>query len=390
MIEATFHGRARFLSVSGTAAINPWLARVWSISATAGPHTVNVPAPDRRMAGGPALYVFNIGASAFNLATPSDGTTSIPPGNVIIATVHLDANGVPHWYGNIRVTNTGAVALAYRKIVIAGGSAGAATSTAFDQIAGTWAAGGGIPNNKSEAAAIDLEGAGYVTGFHPLTGGVSDRCDEVAPVTHAWTNRQNCPFQTGRAQACGLPLLGKGKLFSGTGTPNTAEFSMPAWVSKKVVPYAKTRGSAQAVKDRAYLISGEPVPIINLAHDPIADSYWGIAGYPSAARHSMATFAIEHKLYSVGGYLDSPLTRYDKCDEYDPLTDSWVVKTALSLGIRYGGAGVGGNFRGYFCGGRDNADAHQAGAASYNLDAWTALAGMPAARAETANAGVSI
>lgn len=384
MNEATEHGRARFHSISGAISINPFLARVWSISATAGPHAVNVPAASPRHLGGPSLIVVNVGSNTFNLVTP-DGTLPIAAGNVAVLAVKAPAN----WYAFIRPIGTGAAAVIYRNLFIAGGSAGATTSTAFSQLAGVWAAAGAIPNQKSDAAAIDLEGFGYVIGFHPITAGVSDRNDEISP-SGTWINRANCPFTTGRAQAVGWPLLGKGKLFSGTSTPQTAEFSMPAWVTKKTVPYAKTRGSAQAVKDRAYIISGEPVPIINLAHDPVADSYWGIAGYPSAARHSMGTFAIEHLLYSVGGRLDSPLTRYDLCEEYNPLTDSWATKTALSLGQRHAGCGVGGNFRGYYAGGRDSGDVASSAAASFNVNAWTGLPAMPAARAETQNAGVSI
>ncbi len=386
MQESTFWGKAAHKTTAGDAPISPHVARIWTVATTNPGLTISLPLAAKWKVGGPPICVFNIGANAFTLST-ADGTIAVAISRMAIALVmpngtwHLKAGA---WTG----ANVGAATVPLRKAFVAGGSSAAATTCeGFSELTGAWAAAAAIPNQKTEAASMNLERAAYVVGFSPITAGTSEKNDELTPLA-AWVSRTSCPFTVGRG--CGAAVLGTGYVFSGTTSAAVAAYTLDAWISKQPVPYLKTRATAAGIGHRAYIISGEPVPIVNLAHDPLMDAYWAIAYQPSTARHSIACFSIGHLLYAVGGYLDAPLTRFDNCDEYNPLLDTWTVRAPLGLGVRYRGAGISGNSRGYYCGGNGAADTAQASSASYNLDTWTSIAAMATARGEVANSGVAL
>ena len=387
MIEATFYGRAKFLTMAANAVLSPYIARVWSVNPTVPGLILTIPTVTFRQIGGPVLIIFNVGANTVTLSRDA-GTVPLPAGQSIILTI----TPLLFYYGVPRVTGAGVTAVSYRGVYVAGGAGLTTSAAAYNAIANTWGATGGIPNPKQDAVAMALGPFAFVVGLQPITPVVSNQTDELS-TAGAWITRKACPFLTSRGQGANFPTLGKVKLFSGTGTPNTAEYTGrngDAWTVRAAVPYAKTRGSAQAIGEKAYIVSGEPVPIANIGHDPVADAYWTIAFGPGQARHSMGTFATNGKMNAVGGREDVGPTRFDLNEEYDPLVDAWTSKALIAGGPRHAGAGVGGNFRGYLMGGRDGADAASNVAQSYSLDAWTLLTAMPAARADTQNAGASI
>ena len=130
------------------------------------------------------------------------------------------------------------------------------------------------------------------------------------------------------------------------------------------------------------------VPV--LSYDQKSDYYFTLSGYQTAARRSLAGFAMGGKVYAVGGRNDATPLVHASNEEYDPITDAWTFRTALTLGARYSGAGVSVNGGGAYIGGRDSLGTAQTGAAYYVRDSWSSLGSLGAARAEVDNQGVGI
>jgi hypothetical protein len=385
--EARFWGGADNLNIAADTTIDPRRARCWRIAVSAP--ALKLKMLDARLLrrGTPCLVIHHASGNAITLADSTGATlATLSPLDVAVVGLADNSTAAGVWTVRKSVIALSTPAMLRTKPTVVGGTATTTTTTQYDDLANSWATLGAAPHGKVEGAAFAIGPVGFFVGLDPATPGTSEQLAELR--LGAWTTRTQCPF--GPARTCGASVRGKGYVFSGVAAANVAEYAFDAWTAKAAIPYTKTRATAQGINHRAFIFSGEPVPTPNLCYDPLLDSYWSIAYQPSATRHSMSSFAIGARAYVVGGYLDSPLTRYDNCDEYDPLTDTWVARTPIASGVRYRGAGCGGNGKGYYFAGRDVVDAAGAGAQSYNLDAWTTLATMPAARAEIQNQGVPL
>lgn len=386
MIEATYWGRARHLAFSTLTVVPLAVARVWNLGPTTGGLILRL--PDARLCrrGYPVGFLVNATGYAITLQDYAGGAIGTLAANQA-ARVGLASNSAAAgtWVVKISSLTTTTLSIGRRKGYVVGGTGSDTSRLDYDAGTDAWTSGTACPGAHVEGAFMPLGRRNFLVGSEPQVGGVSDKCHELDDLG-SWTTRVDCPFVP--ARTCGAAVQGEGFIFSGR-VANVGRYVLNAWAARTAIPYTKTRATAVGIGDKAYVISGEPVPIPNLAYWPTHDVFWSVAYQPSAARHTLSSFAIHGALFAMGGYLDSPVTRYSNVDEYAPGTDTWVVRAALGAGQRYGGAGFGGNARGHYCGGKDGADTATATAHAYLRDTWSALAPMPAARSEIANQGVA-
>lgn len=382
----TYHGGAAYRALTEDTTFNLLVARVWTVAASAGNPTFML-SDATRLKVGHRVLILNIGANSFPIETAAGGAVAtLAAGDAIALTLMANATAAGAWRGTVRALGGSTAALRVLDLLVVGGTGTTTTTSRYGVAAGTWTAGAACPNGHVEGAASRIGGRVMVTGTFPLGAGAL-RNDEFTEAG-AWTNRADCQFQAGRTMAAAV--RGRHLVFGGDAATNVAAYEANAWSARSVLPIAKTRGVAVGVGGKAVIVSGEPVATPNLLYDEAGDFFSTIAYQPTTSRRSIAGFGINGKVNVVGGRRDSPLTRYDVNEEYDPTTDAWTNRAPLSLGARYGGAGIGANGVGVYAGGRDNADAAAAGVASFRFNAWTALTALPAARAEIDNQGAAL
>lgn len=386
MISADgFYGKAVFRSITADLTITRQ-ARVWCISANAG-RTVSL----RTAVGlsiGTRFYVLNIGSNSFNLRDAGGGLiTAVAAGSSARVTLLANGTAAGSWSFRVRALGTNSTAMPVLDVFVIGGTGTATAATRYDVMGAAWTTGTSSPRNRVEGCAGRVGALGLVTGNFPVDT-ASDDVDFIDGGGNWITGYVNDVMGTGRTMAATLD--GRTYQFSGDSTVAAAKLSRTSALAIAACPIAKTRGTAVGIGAWALLIAGEPVSTANIAYNKAGDFYSTITTYSQPTRRSLASFAINGYAFIVGGRRDSPLTRYDAVERFDFLAQTWTAKTALTLGTRYGGAGVGGNAQGTYCGGFDGTDTASNGVASYVDDAWRSETNLPGARSGVDNLGVSI
>lgn len=387
--EAKFYGGSTEYELDGRDKVDfdPRFARVHTVNvsaATAVELSTAVPAG--------CFFFFHSIASSADVATIS-GSVNVAPGELWLFVFDGEA-----WLGYVRTPGlfSGATR-AEARVFVVGGTGTSTTSDYYTPATNAWAAGPAPGSAKVEAAAAALGSKAYFVGTDPL-GAASVKNDELDTVALVFTNRTDYPAQVMRASAAlgenagGAPAV---FFYGGDGSDAVRSFVFNAFTTQASLPIRRSRGAAVSVARqdklgrRVYVMNGgDPVGQPVLGHMTRADFYWSVTTQPGAARRSVAGFARAGRAHQVGGYLDSPTTRYSLNEEYDPAADVWTTRAATGA-QRYGAAGASGLARGFLCGGRDAADAATATAASYVRDAWSSIASMPGARSEVRASGVS-
>lgn len=388
--EAKYYGRAvRYTLSANVVRFDPRFARVHIVEATtAVAITTYKSAP-----AGTWFYMHSLSISAGNITIDGAITLSAGRGTFFFFT---GSAWVTTSFAVTPGTSRGLPTAQARVYVVGGG--GLVSSTFYTPATNVWAAGPNPATAKDEAAGALIGVKGYFIGTDPL-GASSVKNDELDISLNTFTNRADYPAQVMRSAAAfasNASLVRAVFVYGGDATPAVWSFAFNAWTAQNSLPMKRARGVAVSVarqdgRERSVFLMGGDNPVSQpiLGHNPRADFYWTATLNPGASRRSVAGFARAGRVHMVGGYLDSPVTRYDLNEEYAPGTDSWVTRAVLSLGQRYGGAGATGGSLGFYCGGRTSADAATATAASYIRDAWASIASMPAARPEVRGSGVS-
>jgi N-acetylneuraminic acid mutarotase len=83
--------------------------------------------------------------------------------------------------------------------------------------------------------------------------------------------------------------------------------------------------------DKIYVFGGVGQGYFNVGEvfDPATNTWSSCASF-SGGRYLQATVTANDKIYIIGGDRWEPRHKYDDIQEYDPLTDSWCMKTPMS------------------------------------------------------------
>ena len=390
--RAKWMGGGKHRTFVGSTTLNYREARCYSLACTSGAGDVVLPDARFVPSGGPIFIIWNLGPTSPLAIKTNTGVTIAPVFTGQVVELWLNDNSTQDgvWAGRLRGVGTGSGAIPQQRLFVPGGAGATTSLSVYTPATNTWAAGSAMPNPHTEGAAMKIGGRVNVLGDFPLTA-ASLKNDELTAATGTWVNRAAVPFQAGRTVALGSERRGFGEVYGGDGSTNVQRYTpFGTWASMSGLPIAKARCSGAAIDglDRVILIAGDPVPTPNLARNVMNDTYWTIANLPTAFRHSISCFAINGKVYACGGRSEGPpITRYQNVDEYDPITDTWVSRSALSVGARWNGAGIGGNSRGYYCAGQDNADAVSNLCITYQQDTWSSIANINVARSLILNHG---
>jgi hypothetical protein len=390
--QARFFGGGKYKAISASLTINQHEARCYAIKATGAQ---NVVLPDARTipTGGPIFIIMNVAGGAALQIKTADGVNvgaSLTAGFVFEAYLTDNSTITGTWTGRARSIGTGAGnPFVFRRFFVNSGSPVGSLSIWTPFPTNTWAAGNAGQVHR-ECGAFVLGQDYFVVGDFPITGSVTT--SDYNTLTTAWTVRPAAPFQTGQCAAASSVRRDFGEIYGGAGNGATKTMRYVrgggsslggVWTGRSAQPIGKTRFSAVMIegRERVIVMGGEPEPTPNLARNIYTDTWWTIANHVSPFRHSIATFQINGLAYAVGGRTEiAPITRFQQLDEYNPVNDTWIARSALSLGARWGGAGVSANGAGFYLSGQDNADTASTSCVRYQQDTWSAIAAMNVAR----------
>ncbi|MFH1714585.1 MAG: kelch repeat-containing protein, partial [Elusimicrobiota bacterium] len=210
-----------------------------------------------------------------------------------------------------------------------------------------------------------------------------------------WENKENLLIE--RADACAVTvndeiyLIGGGSALYGAN--NSVDLYLPSadrWQKKSVTLPDKIDPAASTYNSKIYIAGGTDGYVDSeklLVYDPSDDSYVVKTATMSVKRFGANAHFINGKMYVIGGY-NSAQGALNLVEEYNPLLDSWSIKSAMSK-KRWGFASAVVNNKIYVFGGYNgavnsfNSANIVAGVEVYDpqLDTWTALLDMPSPRA---------
>lgn len=112
--------------------------------------------------------------------------------------------------------------------------------------------------------------------------------------------------------------------------------TMETWLIKDVMPSPRDAAAAAVVDGVIYVVGGRDASIpdspasrlqTNEAYDPVTDSWTTRAPMPTR-RHGHVAVAVDGILYAIGGDT-APFTYINANEAYDPVTDSWTSKSPM-------------------------------------------------------------
>jgi N-acetylneuraminic acid mutarotase len=106
--------------------------------------------------------------------------------------------------------------------------------------------------------------------------------------------------------------------------------SIPPWQTKTPIPTPRTNAAAVAVDGNIYVIGGSTSPKAVEQYNPATDTWVTKSPMPTA-RYSTAAAVVDGKIYVIGGTANvstMPIT-LTTVEQYDPATDTWTVKSPM-------------------------------------------------------------
>ena len=395
-----FHGRSAYASIAADYTLVLQRARAWAIENTVPGSAVVLPDARTLRLGGPQVAVLNAAALLYvgvkdnvsGVLLPTGGAGSLTPGDVVFLWLVDNSTRAGVWRWIVRTPfTTSPVNNRLLDFYVSGGNGTEGTSIKWDGSA--WAAGPAIGSHRDGCflpLGVPMGGGALLVGTHPFTLPGAAACQElldggivVARTAHP----------SGLSRALGAGIDGIGYAYGSTGVATSWKYVRDAWAALRDLPAKFSDGSAARVGDKLILLTGEPRPYPAYAHrtdEGQIDCLITLAA-PVTTRKSFCSFETGGQFVVVGGQATGlAASAVDVVEAYTPATDSWATKAAFPYGARFGAAGAGLNRRGYVAGGKDALDVAKSDFASYAIDAWSAGAGMTAARYEIANQGVGM
>ena len=103
------------------------------------------------------------------------------------------------------------------------------------------------------------------------------------------------------------------------------------WTTKSPIPTARSFAASGVINGKLYVVGGgNPMPISQVdIYDPVTNS-WSTASNPMLdPRSNVAAGVIDGILYVVGGDVFGVNASVNSLREYNPVTDSWVLKASM-------------------------------------------------------------
>jgi|GEM_PF-578718 len=222
----------------------------------------------------------------------------------------------------------------------------------YDMTTDTWLQKPNFPGAARFAAvAFSIGNKGYYGTGDSGASTLFEDMWEYDPLTGIWTQKASIPDPYGelkRHDAISFTIgnkayigLGLGFSAGGANTPggpipfyDLYEFdpALNSWNQKADIPgyTARTMAIAVSINNKGYIGLGwngnQTTNYRSMfEYDPVSDQWLVIANFPSYFSVDAGAFALNSKLYLVGGVKLSPLSLSSQFYQYDPLFDTWAV-----------------------------------------------------------------
>ncbi|HAL71581.1 MAG TPA: hypothetical protein DCP71_07390 [Verrucomicrobiales bacterium] len=262
-----------------------------------------------------------------------------------VAVTLNDTSWTPTAAMSVARVNHTATRLADGRVLVAGGTNGAALASAqiYDPTLGTWSATGSMPDIRQVHEAVRLlDGRVLVSGGYDSTG-VSQTSALYNPATGTWTTAN---LNTPRVDHV-MTLLPNGKVLIAGGRNSSvmvtpAEIYDPAtglWTTTGSLLNVRWAPTATLLPDGRVLIVGGDQGAANAAtasaeiYNP-ATGTWTATGSLSSARYThAATLLPNGKVLVAGGFSGSATLA--SAELYDPALGTWSLTGAMAAGRGY-------------------------------------------------------
>ena len=204
---------------------------------------------------------------------------------------------------------------------------------------GTWTAKTSFSSTaRGHLSASTILGLGYIYAGYTLgsTTASVGLCDEYSPTANSWVVKEPL-FQT-RRQACASTILDKGYVFCGYAGGGILLSSceqynslLNVWTNRSsILSPSRYSAASFAVLDKGYVTGGYATALLNDCdcYDAAADTWLSKTNLIQANKSHAATAILQYG-YIFGG--NGPSNRI--AHEYNPITNSWKIKTAESTAI---------------------------------------------------------
>ncbi|MCX6113017.1 MAG: hypothetical protein NTY22_07045, partial [Proteobacteria bacterium] len=161
------------------------------------------------------------------------------------------------------------------------------------------------------------------------------------------------------------------------------------WIKKADMPTGRRAIAAVTVNDKIYVIGGigkgANFPVLSTVeeYDPVADKWTAKTDMPRARYLQNSASVVDGKIYAIGGVIENAgvYTAIPFVEEYDPIKDIWTKKKDMPT-ARYSLATCAMNGKIYAIGGFDDNDKVIPPVEEYDpsTDIWTKKNNMPIAR----------
>lgn len=245
-------------------------------------------------------------------------------------------------------SETAAVALNGKIYVIAGNSRGVEANAfmqEYDPVTGRWRELALMPSVASHAGTAALNGKIYVVGgfVANVHVGAVNRVFEYDPATDRW--RAVAPLSAPRGSPGVVVLNGKIHAIGGRDperrTVATHEVYDPAtnaWSTAAPLPLARDHLGIAAAMGRIHVFGGRTEATVdNTARHDVYDpatNTWSTAAPLLTARSAGATFSLDGRIIYAGGECRDAAARttFAEVEAYDPRTNRWTALAPLQPG----------------------------------------------------------
>lgn len=197
----------------------------------------------------------------------------------------------------------------------------------YDQIPFTWVTTSSMLIARQQAATGVVNGTIYVIGgIVSGPGTILDVVEEYDPIMDAWITKS--PMPVARYRTPGVAL--NGKIYIISSPVEVYDPSSNNWTTQlSAMPTARSQLAAATINGKIYAIGGQPTLIID-EYDPIMDS-WLSKTATGVGREGFTASVVNCKIYLVGGWSDSLGHTLDIVEQYDPVSDTIITKSPMTI-----------------------------------------------------------
>jgi N-acetylneuraminic acid mutarotase len=230
------------------------------------------------------------------------------------------------------------------KIYAIGGRAGGQLYSIveeYDPATNTWTRKADMPVPRHLHSAGVVNGKIYVIGGVEGSIGPTKLVEEYDPATNTWRRRADLPTKrTGFSTS-----VVNGKIYAISGHQSGSlvarvdeyEPATDTWRRRANIPTARSSLSTSVVDGKIYAIGGAKWNNVTTEgtfyatveeYDPVTDT-WTMKSDMSTARYALSTSAVNGKIYAIGGntwdHITETSTFFSTVEEYDPAKDTWTT-----------------------------------------------------------------